>query len=205
MFDYISDIAFTPAVKTVQEKRGSRGMIAKAEKKGAFDEIVTPALAEFVATQDMFFLGTANEDGQPYIQYKGGALGFLKVIDEKTLAWADFAGNRQYISEGNLVGNQKAFIFMIDFVTKRRFKLWGTAQVVEDDPELLESLTDAEYPGRVERAVVFTLDAWDANCPQHIHVRYPESEVAPMIEEMQTKIDDLQERLAKYEHNSTED
>ncbi len=147
----------------------------------------------------MFYLATSNHRGQPYIQYKGGAPGFLKIIDSQTLAWADFTGNRQYISAGNLEDTEKAFIFLMDYSVSRRVKIWGTCRVVDDDPALLAQLSDREYPGSVERAFVFTIKAWDANCPQHIHKRFPEKAVAPILQEMATTIEDLKIRLAMYE------
>jgi len=156
---------------------------------------VTPELTEFLAGMDMFYLGTANAEGQPYIQYRGGSPGFLKVIDERTLAFADFGGNRQYITLGNLSENPKAFIFLMDYSNSQRIKLWGEARVVEDDPGLLDQLRDSDYPGKVERAVVFSIEAWDINCPQHIHKRFSQRQIAPVIEELQAKIADLEEQL----------
>ena len=133
----------------------------------------TPRLEEFLAGLDMFYLATASADGQPYIQYRGGPPGFLKVVDEKTLGFADFQGNQQYISTGNLSENPKSFIFLMDYVNSRRIKIWGNAQVVEDDPALLEHLAEPDYPGKAERAILFAIEDWDVNCPQHIHKRIP--------------------------------
>lgn len=199
MNTYPSDVAFTPAVKAIQTAKGSRSAYAKVEENYGWDTKVEAELQAFLADLDMFYLGTSNAQGQPYIQYRGGAPGFLKVLDEKTLGFADFGGNKQYISWGNLSENPKAFIFLIDYVNRRRIKLWGTAKVVEDDTELLQQLRDPEYPGRVERAIVFSIHAWDINCPQHIHRRFPEKVVGPVIEQLQQRIQDLQTRLAKYE------
>ncbi len=166
-----SDIAFTPAVKAIQTAKGSRANYARMEAGDGWQAEVTPRLAEFLADLDMFYLGTANAEGQPYIQYRGGPRGFLKIVDSRTLGFADFGGNRQYISMGNLSENPQAFIFLMDYVNSRRIKLWGTARVVEDDAGLLASLADPDYPGRPERAILFTIEAWDGNCPQHIHKR----------------------------------
>src|SRR5262249_28051631 len=146
---YASDIAFTPAVKSIQAKKGSRGAYAKAESRG-WRTRITPDLVEFLAGLDMFYLGTASAEGQPYIQYRGGSPGLLKVLDDKSLAFADFGGNRQFITLGNLSENPKAFIFLMDYANQQRVKLWGTARVVEDDRDLLERLSDPEYPGKVE-------------------------------------------------------
>jgi predicted pyridoxine 5'-phosphate oxidase superfamily flavin-nucleotide-binding protein len=196
MQQYPSDIAFTPAVKAVQAAKGSRAGYAKAERRG-WRTRVTPDLAEFLAGLDMFYLGTASAEGQPYVQYRGGSPGFLKVLDERTLAFADFGGNRQYLTLGNLSENPKAFIFLMDYANQQRVKLWGTARVVEDDAELLDRLRDPDYPGTVERAIVFTVEAWDINCHQHIHKRFSQREIQPVIEQLQHRITELEEALAK--------
>ena len=173
-----SDIAFTPTVKAIQQRLGSRQTYERMEQGRGWQKRVSPELAEFIAERDTFFLGTANADGQPYIQHRGGPPGFLKVIDEETLAFADFRGNRQYLTMGNLEDNDKAFIFLIDFVNRRRIKIWGRASVVEDQPELLESLSDPDYQAKLERVILFHIDAWDINCPQHITRRYTVEEFA---------------------------
>jgi predicted pyridoxine 5'-phosphate oxidase superfamily flavin-nucleotide-binding protein len=198
MRQYPSDIAFTPAVKAVQEAKGSRAGYAKVERRG-WRTRVTPDLAEFLAGLDMFYLGTASAEGQPYVQYRGGSPGFLKVLDDRTLAFADFGGNRQYLTVGNLSENPKAFLFLMDYANRQRVKLWGTARVVEEDAELLERLRDPDYPGEVERAILFTVEAWDINCPQHIHQRFPQREVQPVIEQLQRRISDLEAQLAQRE------
>ncbi len=195
MTDYPSDIAWTPSVKAVQSAKGSRAAYAKVEQNGSWQTAITPELAGFLQSLDMFYLGTSNAEGQPYIQYRGGSPGFLRVIDDHTIGFADFGGNRQYISLGNLAENPKAFIFLMDYTNSQRAKLWGIAHVVEDDPELLERLRDPDYPGRVERAIVFSIEAWDVNCPQHIHKRFPQRMVAPVIEELQAKITALEGQL----------
>ena len=195
MNEYPSDIAFTPAVKAIQSKKGSRSSYEKMESRGGWNTRVTPDLEAFLAELDMFYLGTANAEGQPYIQYRGGAPGFLKVIDDKTLGFADFGGNRQYISTGNLSENSKAFIFLMDYVRSRRIKLWGKAEVVEGNVALEERLRDPHYPGQVERVFLFAIEAWDINCPQHIHQRYSQTQVAPVIEELQSKIAELEAKL----------
>ncbi len=196
MSQYPSDVAFTPAVKAIQTAKGSREKYAKVEGGHGWETTVTDELAAFLAELDMFYFATANAAGQPYVQYKGGRPGFLKVIDQRTLGWADFAGNRQYISLGNLSENPRAFIFLIDYIDQRRVKLWGTARVVEDDPKLMQRLTDTDYPaGRVERAIVFEIEAWDMNCPQHIHRRFPQSIVGPLIEKLQRQIQELEAKL----------
>jgi predicted pyridoxine 5'-phosphate oxidase superfamily flavin-nucleotide-binding protein len=193
--EYASDVAFTPAVKAVQERRGSRKSYARMERGDGWQTAVTPDLIEVLAGLDMFYLGTASADGQPYIQYRGGPPGFLKALDENTLAFADFGGNRQYITVGNLSENPKAFLFLMDYANRHRVKLWGTAKAVEDDPALLERLRGPSCPGKVERAVVFTVEGWDVNCPQHIHRRFPERQVAPVVEQLQRRVRELEEQL----------
>lgn len=195
MRQFSSDIAFTPAVKEIQANKGSRSGYARMESGGSWETKVTPELEAFLADLDMFYLGTANAAGQPYIQYRGGAPGFLKRIDEKTLGFADFGGNRQYITLGNLSENPQAFIFLMDYVRSRRIKLWGNARVVEDDPVLLDRLRDSTYSGKVERAILFEIEAWDVNCPQHIHKRFPQKQVAPVIEQLQNRIAELEAML----------
>ena len=173
----VSDIAFTQAVKKQQERFGSRAINARMEGKGGWQKTITPDLKYFIANQDSFYLGTASSDGQPYIQHRGGPKGFLKAIDDDTLAFADFSGNRQYISVGNLSENSKAYIFLMDYPNRRRVKVWGTAEVVED-VKFNEQLKHPGYSGRVERAIVFHVEAWDVNCPQHIQQRFTEDDIA---------------------------
>jgi len=179
----VSDIAFTPTVKAIQQRLGSRQTYERMEQNRGWQSQVTPDLAYFLAERDTFFFGTANAQGQPYIQHRGGPPGFLKVIDEKTLGFADFRGNRQYITSGNLQDNNKAFIFLIDFAKRRRIKIWGNAEVIEDDPELLAALHDPDYHARPERVILFHIDAWDINCPQHIKRRYTVEEFAAINEQ----------------------
>ena len=169
---HVSDIAFTPAVKAQQVRLGSRLAYEKMEGRGGWSDRVTPELARFIGERDSFYLGTAGADGQPYIQHRGGPKGFLKVVDDQTLAFADFSGNAQYISIGNLMENDKAFIFLMDYPNRKRIKIWGTARYVEDDAALLDELVDPDYGAQPQRAVVFNVSAWDLNCPQHITPRY---------------------------------
>ena len=199
MREFSSDIAFTPAVKEIQADKGSRSSYARMETGESWKTEVTPELEAFISDLDMFYLGTANAEGQPYIQYRGGSPGFLRKVDEKTLGFADFGGNRQYITLGNLSENPRAFIFLMDYVRSRRIKLWGKARVVEDDPALLDRLRDSSYPGKVERAILFEIEAWDVNCPQHIHKRFAQKQVAPVIEQLQAKIAELEMKLRMLE------
>jgi predicted pyridoxine 5'-phosphate oxidase superfamily flavin-nucleotide-binding protein len=199
---YPSDIGFSPAVKAIQVEKGSRDSYAKLEQRGGWKTGITPELESFISKLDMFYLGTSSAEGQPYIQYRGGPQGFLRVIDSKTLGFADFAGNQQYISLGNLSENPKAFIFLMDYANSRRIKLWGNARVVEDDAHLLESLQSPKYEARVERAILFEIGAWDVNCPQHIHKRFSQQQVAPVIEELRTNIEQLEEKLRSAEQEN---
>ncbi len=166
-----TDIAFTPAVKSQQEKRGSRRAYSRLEARGGWPERLSPEIIEFIGRADSFFIATASADGQPYMQHRGGAPGFLRVLDDHTLAFADFRGNRQYITVGNLAENDRAMLFLIDYATQERYKIWGRARVVEGDAALERGLAVAGYNARTERAIVFDVQAWDANCPQHIPLK----------------------------------
>ena len=199
MRSFSSDVAFTATVKNIQTKKGSRSSYALMESGGSWETTVTRELEALLAELDMFYLGTANADGQPYIQYRGGSPGFLKVVDEKTLGFADFGGNRQYITLGNLSENPKAFIFLMDYARSRRIKLWGNARAVEDDAALLDRLYDPSYPGKVERSILFEIEAWDVNCQQHIHKRFSQKQVAPVIEQLQVRIAELEAELKARE------
>jgi uncharacterized protein len=195
MAQYSSDIAFTPAVKAIQTEKGSRSNYARMERGGGWETTVTPELQAFLAELDMFYLGTANAEGQPYIQYRGGSPGFLRVVDSKTLGFGDFAGNRQYISLGNITENPKAFIFLMDYARSQRIKLWGKLRIVEGDTKFIEQFRDNSYAGKVERVILFEIEAWDVNCPQHIHKRFSQAQIAPVIEQLQAKIAELEAKL----------
>jgi uncharacterized protein len=202
MTNYASDVAFTPAVKAVQERRGSRRGYAKMEETRGWQTVVTPELADFIAERDSFYLATASAEGQPYIQHRGGPPGFLRVVDERTLAFADFRGNRQYITTGNLAENDRAFIFLMDYIHRRRIKLWGRARVTED-AHFIETLFPAGYEARPEQAIVFALEAWDANCPQHIPQLLPAEAVGRAIEKLEGRIAELESELAALKEHAT--
>lgn len=193
---YASDVAFSPSVKAVQTRKGSRASYHKQEERGWRSKI-TPDLAEFIAAQTSFMLATASADGQPYIQHRGGPAGFLHVLDEHTLAFADFAGNRQYITQGNLAENAKAYIFIVDYLNRRRIKIWGTARVVENDDALLAKLMPENYQARGEQVIVFTVVVWDTNCPQHIPQKLDLVDVVQVIAERDKRIAELEAELAK--------
>ena len=190
------DVAFTPAVKAFQERRGSRRAYARLEENGGWSSAVTPELEAFIAERDSFYLATANASGQPYIQHRGGPRGFLRVLDGRTLGFADFRGNRQYITAGNLAENDRAFIFLMDYENRQRIKLWGRARLVEDDAALLARLTPDDYGARAEQAILFTIEAWDANCPKHIPKMYAEEEVERIVNGLQARITQLEAQLA---------
>ncbi len=190
---YPSDIGFTPTVKAEQEARGSREAYARMEESGGWRTTVDDRLKGFIQARNSFFLATTNAAGQPYIQHRGGPKGFLKVLDDKTLAFADYAGNRQYITLGNLKDNPKAYIFLMDYENQRRMKLWGTARVIEDDPFLLEQLADESYAARPERVILFTLGAYDINCPQHIPHLMAAEDFNEHIETLQSRIEELEQ------------
>ena len=201
--EYPSDVAFTPAVKSIQEGKGSRKSYARMERSSGWQTTVTPELSKLLAELDMFYLGTANAEGQPYIQYRGGSPGFLKVLDEQTLGFADFGGNRQYITLGNLSENNKAFIFLMDYANQQRVKLWGTARVIEGDATLEERLHDPQYPGKVERVILFAVEAWDVNCQQHIHPRFSQRQISPVIDQLQQRIAALESEVERLQTKSS--
>jgi predicted pyridoxine 5'-phosphate oxidase superfamily flavin-nucleotide-binding protein len=186
-----SDVAFSPAVKDVQTRRGSRQAYAKREEKGGFRTLVTADLAEFLAQATSFYLATASAAGQPYVQHRGGPPGFLVALDERTLAFADFRGNRQYITTGNLSENPRAQIFVMDYAHKQRVKIWGRARVVEDDPNLIARLFPAGYDARAEQAILFEIDAWDSNCNQHIPQMFRAEDVARTVQQFQERLREL--------------
>lgn len=192
MTTFVSDVAFTPAVKAVQERLGSRQGYASMERRGGWSDRLSPDAAAFIAARDSFYFSTASADGRPYIQHRGGPRGFLKVLDETTLAFADYSGNKQYISVGNLSENDQAFLFLMDYPNQRRVKIWGRAEIVEDDSELLDRLIDPSYGARPERAIVFRVEAWDVNCPQHIRRRFTEEELGSEIARLKQRIEELE-------------
>src|SRR5690349_22199672 len=185
-----ADIVLTPAARREQELRGSAKIFARKITAG-FPDRITPDLAGFIAELDTAFLATTSAQGAPYIQHRGGPKGFIKVLDDKTLGFADYAGNRQYITISNLEGNDRAFLFLLDFANRQRIKVWGRARVVENDPKLMERLVDPGYRARPERAILFTVEAWDVNCSQHITERYTQSEVAVAVAGLRDRIAEL--------------
>ena len=196
MHQTTSDIAFTPAVKAIQSRRGSRASYEKAAETRPWPDRITPELAAFIAERDSLYLATASAEGQPYIQHRGGPKGFIHVLDDKTLAFADYRDNRQYITIGNLAGNDRAFLFLMDYAERRRIKIWGRARIVEDDPALLARLMPEGYRARPEQVLLFTVEAWDVNCPQHIPRKLDEADVVAVVGRLQARIAELEAQLA---------
>ncbi|MBA2540710.1 MAG: pyridoxamine 5'-phosphate oxidase family protein [Deltaproteobacteria bacterium] len=189
-----SDVAFTPSVKALQARHGSRAAYAKLEARGGFPQDLDEDALSFIAQQRSCFLATASAEGQPYIQHRGGPPGFLHAVDRRTLAFADFRGNKQFISVGNLAENAKVHLFLIDYATRSRVKIWGTAKVVEHPAEIAALGLDAT---NAERALVIHIDAWDENCPQHIPLRVDAEDVARVLAERDARIAELERRLAE--------
>jgi predicted pyridoxine 5'-phosphate oxidase superfamily flavin-nucleotide-binding protein len=189
------EIAFTPEVKAVQEERGSRQTYENYIANGPANDTITSKIEEFIAQLDGFYFGTVSSSGYPYIQFRGGPPGFLKVLDEKTLGFADFSGNVQYITVGNLSGNDKAFLFLMDYRHRKRIKIWGRAEYVEGNAKLIEQLRVPDYPAEIERAILFHVEATSENCPQHIPIRYSETEVEAMMTPLRHRIAELEQRL----------
>ena len=192
-----SDIAFTPTVKSIQERKGSRKNYGRLEERGGWPTCITPEFAAFIEAQISVFFATANAEGQPYIQHRGGPPGFLRVLDERTIGFADFAGNRQYITQGNLADNPKAYLFLIDYAHKQRIKIWGEARVVEGDAELIAKLMPPGYKARPEQAILFSVAAWNQNCEQHIPQRFEAADVETLIAEANKRIAALETEVAR--------
>lgn len=194
---FTSDVAFTGTVKAIQARKGSRPAYDRMEQGGSWEQAITDDLKEEIEAQTSVFLATANAQGQPYIQHRGGPAGFLQVLDARTIAFVDFAGNRQYITQGNLAENPKAHLFLIDYAQQRRIKLWGTARVVEGDEALLGRLMPQGYRARPEQVVLFTVIAWDVNCPQHIPQRFEAADVRAALETRDARIAELEAEVAR--------
>lgn len=199
---YSSDVAFTPTVKAIQARKGSREAYAHVEERGGWRTEIDEDLAARLTDADSIYLATASADGQPYIQHRGGPEGFIKILDKNTIAFADFSGNRQYITQGNLSENPKAYIFIMDYARRRRVKLWGEAKVIEDDPALLLSLMPKGYRARPEQAILFKIAAWDTNCPQHIPQKFDAADVAAALAARDSRIAELEAELAALKGRS---
>jgi uncharacterized protein len=201
---YSSDVAFTPTVKAIQARKGSREAYAHVEKRGGWRTAIDEDLASRLTDANSIYLATASADGQPYIQHRGGPKGFIRILDDSTIAFADYAGNQQYITQGNLSENPKAYVFIMDYAHRRRVKLWGEAKVIEDDPALLQSLMPKGYRARPEQAILFKIAAWDTNCPQHIPQKFDAADVAAALAARDARIAELEGELAALKGRSNE-
>jgi uncharacterized protein len=185
---YPSDVAFSPSVKALQVEKGSRDAYRRIEEKGLWQTEITPDLAGFIQAQTSVFLATASTAGQPYVQHRGGPPGFLRVLDEKTIGFVEFFGNRQYITQGNLRENSKAQIFLMDYAYRRRVKIWGEAKFVDSDAETAGKLMPSEYEAKPVGFILFTVSAWNANCSKHIPQRFWAGDVAVALNERDQRI-----------------
>jgi hypothetical protein len=196
---YSSDVAFTPTVKAIQARKGSREAYAEVEEHGGWRTEIDDKLAGFLANTNSFYLATANAGGQPYIQHRGGPRGFVRILDKNTIAFADYRGNQQFITQGNLSENPKAHIFIMDYAHRRRVKIWGEARVVENDTALTASLMPKGYRARPEQVILFKITAWDTNCPQHIPQKFDAADVAAAVAEASAKIEERDAKIAELE------
>jgi predicted pyridoxine 5'-phosphate oxidase superfamily flavin-nucleotide-binding protein len=194
---YPSDVAFSPAVKAIQTRKGSRDVYAHVERGHGWRTEIDDDLASFLSETTSFYLATASADGQPYMQHRGGPKGFIRMLDKQTLAFADFGGNRQYVTQGNLSENSKAQIFIMDYAHRRRVKIWGEARIVDDDAALTRSLMPQGYRARPEQVIMFTIKAWDTNCPQHIPQKFDAADVAAALASRDARIVELEAELAR--------
>ncbi len=196
MSGHPSDVAFSLAVKAQQERLGSRRIYEKMGSGAGWDEEITEKRAAFIRERDSVYIATASADGRPYIQHRGGPRGFLKILDKKTIAFAEYAGNRQYISMGNLSENDRACLFLMDYPNRQRLKIWGRAKFVEDDPELMAQVVDPDYPAKHERVFVFRVEVMDGNCPQHIQPRFTTDEMGDDVAALKSRIQELEAQVA---------
>lgn len=195
------EIAFTPAVKSAQDKYNSREIYKNFIKQGIKEDILAEPEIKFIQQRNSFYFGTVSSNSYPYIQFRGGAKGFLKILDEKTLGFADFKGNLQYISVGNLADNDRIFLFLMDYAHRHRLKIWGRAEVVDNNAKLLSQLVDPDYPAEVERGILIKIEAMSWNCPQHIPIMYSEAEVAAKTAPLTTRIQELETQLKARNEN----
>jgi len=189
--------SFSPSVLRQQEARGSRKHYARVEDNQGWRAEIDGELASFIAARDSFYMASVSADGQPYMQHRGGPRGFLKVVDPTTLGIADFGGNKQYVSLGNIADNPKVMLFLMDYANRRRVKVWAEARVVEDDPALLERLSDTGYRAKIERAILFDLTAWEVNCPQHITPRHDEEMLHLVNQKLIQRVAELEAEVAR--------
>ncbi|NPU90349.1 MAG: pyridoxamine 5'-phosphate oxidase [Gammaproteobacteria bacterium] len=198
-----SDITFTEHVKAAQSLYGSRQANQGFEQADDPRSELTVREMEFIGARDSFYQATVGDNGWPYVQHRGGPPGFIRVLDTRTIGFADFRGNVQYISVGNLMGDERISLFLMDYANRRRLKIWGRARIVHeaDDPALLSRLEVASYRARVERGILIRVEAWDWNCPQHITPRFTETEIEQRMEALRAENAGLKARLAELQGN----
>jgi predicted pyridoxine 5'-phosphate oxidase superfamily flavin-nucleotide-binding protein len=193
-----AELAFTPAVKAAQVREGSRDAYRKLEEGEPHHDRLGPAEAAFLAARDSFYLASVGETGWPYVQHRGGPPGFLKVLDERTIGFADFRGNRQHVSVGNLGGDDRVSLILVDYPNRRRLKILGRARVAEPgrEPDTVARLEVPGYRAKVERGILVAVEAFDWNCPQHITPRYTAAEVAEAVAPLRARVAELEAALA---------
>ncbi|HHJ20415.1 MAG TPA: pyridoxamine 5'-phosphate oxidase family protein, partial [Gammaproteobacteria bacterium] len=190
-------ILFSPATRAIQERYGSRDTIARMETRGHWKSRLPEDVISFIRARNSFYIGTASCEGRPYIQHRGGPTGFIHVLDQETLAWPEFKGNRQHITAGNLSENNQAFIFLMDYSLPRRIKLWGRAEVVEDSNALIPDIRSQPYYAKIARAIRFTVEVWDENCRQYIPDYSADSELMIKLQKSQNKITSLENEIKR--------
>lgn len=200
------DLTFTPSVKRAQEQHGSRRRLAGLESGESDFFGLTEDEIEYIAERDGFYLATVGENGQPYVQFRGGPKGFLKVLDKETLGYADFRGNLQYISTGNLSVNDRAALILMDYANRQRLKILARVEIkdAEDAPELIKKFEMPDYKAKIERAVILRVEAFDWNCPQHITPRYTADEIQVMIKPLYEHIEKLEAEIERIKAGSNE-
>ena len=207
MTAHFFDLAFTPSVQAAQEVNGSRRAYARIHEAVANPDRLSEDEVAFIAQRDSFYMATVSETGWPYLQHRGGPKGFIKVLDDRTLGLADFRGNRQYVSLGNLNSDDRAAFFFMDYPNQARLKLLARVRAVDlaSEPKLTAALVDANYKAKVERGLLIRVEAFDWNCPQHITPRFTAEEVRPVIVKQQARIEELEAELAVLRAKTTAD
>lgn len=199
-----AEIAFTPVVRAIQVEEGSRRMYARMDEGDDYNHQLGAREASFIAARDSLYMASVSETGWPYIQHRGGPAGFMKVLDQRTIGFADYAGNRQYVSTGNFRTDNRVALFFMDYPNRKRLKLLGRVRTIgPDEPELLTRLEDDDYPARVERGFIIGVEGFDWNCPQHITPRYTEAQVDERLAELRTENRQLKDLLAAYANAPT--
>ncbi len=197
MTAHFFDLAFTPSVQAAQEANGSRRAYARHHEESAGPDHLSDNETAFITERDSFYMATVSETGWPYLQHRGGPKGFVKVLDDRTLGFADYRGNRQYVSLGNLANDGRAALFFMDYPRQARLKLLARVRAVDlaNEPKFAAALVDADYKAKVERALLIRVEAFDWNCPQHITPRFTAEEVRPVITRQEARIAELEAEI----------